>query len=514
MMTIPFNGRVLMLGFGSVAQCTLPLLLRHLEVKPDRVTVLDFVDCRKPLAAYLAQGVKSVRERITPDNYEEELSKHVGPGDLIVDLAWNIDCATMLDFCRRHDVLYVNTSVEVWNPYAEIDVRSPPERTLYARHMALRKIFSGWESNPGATAILDHGANPGLGSHFTKMALIDIARRIIAEKPDDPRRGVLEEALAASRFNRLAQAAGVKVIHISERDTQISNKRRRGNEFVNTWSVEGFYEEGIAPAEMGWGTHERKLPHDAWQHTTGPRNQICLERFGMNAFVRSRVPSSEIVGMIIRHGEAFSISEFLTVKGARGKAVYRPTVHYAYLPCEYAVASLDELREQNFVMHDKWRIMRDEIVCGYDELGVLLMGHDFQSWWCGTILDIDEARRLVPGQNATTMQVAASVTSAVSWMIKNPRRGVLLPDQLPHEEILGMARPYLGKVLSIPIAWSPVATTDDDDSDSPQSDQARSDDMWQFSNFLLEPMSNHVASEAIVGPQLLKEFLDPVGLTI
>jgi homospermidine synthase len=107
------------------------------------------------------------------------------------------------------------------------------------------------------------------------------------------------------------------------------------------------------------------------------------------------------------------------------------------------------------------------------------------------------------------MQVAASVTSAVSWMITNPRRGVLLPDQLPHEEILGMARPYLGKVLSIPIAWTPVATSDDDDSDA-----ALSDDIWQFSNFLLEPMSNHVASEAIVGPQLLKEFCDPAGLTI
>jgi len=153
--------------------------------------------------------------------------------------------------------------------------------------------------------------------------------------------------------------------------------------------------------------------------------------------------------------------------------------------------------------------MRDEIVCGYDELGVLLMGHDFNSWWCGTILDIDEARRLVPGQNATTLQVAASVLSAVVWMIANPRRGVLLPDQLPHEEILATARPYLGKVISIPIDWTPVPRRDDE-IDGPR----QSDDLWQFSNFLLEPMSSHVASEAISGPQLLREFCDPVALTI
>ncbi len=505
----PFKGRILVLGCGSVAQCTLPLLLQHLEVSPERITVLDFVDCRKPLAPYLAQGLRFVRERITPENYAVELARHVGPGDLIVDLAWNIDCGVLLEFCRSNDILYVNTSVEVWNPYAGVETTTPPERTLYARHLALRKMIAAWPGQTGATAILDHGANPGLVSHFTKIGLIDIARRIIAETPDDPRRDLLEEALAGLRFNCLAQATGVKVIHISERDTQISNRRRKGSEFVNTWSVEGFYEEGIAPAEMGWGTHERKLPHDAWKHTAGPRNQICLERFGMNTFVRSRVPSSEIVGMVIRHGEAFSISEFLTVKGPRGKAIYRPTVHYAYLPCEYAVASLDEIREQGYVMHERWRIMRDEIVCGYDELGVLLMGHDFQSWWCGTILDIDEARRLVPGQNATTLQVAGSVVAAVVWMIENPRRGVLLPDQLPHDEILATARPYLGKVISIPIDWTPVETPGDETANG-----RRSDDIWQFSNFLLEPMSSHVATEAIRGPQLLREFDDPAALTV
>lgn len=50
---------------------------------------------------------------------------------------------------------------------------------------------------------------------------------------------------------------GVNVIHCSERDTQLTNNPKRPGEFVNTWSVEGFYEEGIAPAELGWGTHEK-----------------------------------------------------------------------------------------------------------------------------------------------------------------------------------------------------------------------------------------------------------------
>jgi homospermidine synthase len=502
---IPFSGRILVLGYGGVSQCTLPLLLKHLDIDPARITILDFVDHSAHLQPYMARGIRFVQERITSDGYRKQLARQVGPGDMIIDLAWNIDCAEILDWCHQHNVLYVNTSVEVWDPYAGKEHKSPPERTLYVRHMALRKMFAKWKDAPGVTAVLEHGANPGLVSHFTKQALVDIGRKIIEDKPADARRPVIEESIAENQFNRLAQAVGVKVIHISERDTQVSNRKRSGSEFVNTWSVEGFFEEGTAPAEMGWGTHEHALPADGWQHAKGPRNQICLSRFGMNTFVRSRVPSSEIVGMVIRHGEAFSISEYLTVHDKRGRAVYRPTVHYAYLPCNYAVASLDELREQDYELHSSWRIMNDDITSGYDELGVLLMGHDYKSWWCGTILDIEETRRLVPGQNATTLQVAASILGAVTWMIRNPRAGVLLPDQLPYEEILSVARPYLGKVPSIPIDWSPAAG-------SGRGTSLEGDELWQFGNFLIEPISEHVTRQAIRGPHLIKEFLDPVSL--
>ena len=64
-------------------------------------------------------------------------------------------------------------------------------------------------------------------------------------------------------------ALGVKVIHIAERDTQVSPKAKEVNEFVNTWSVDGFVSEGCQPAELGWGTHERNFPRDAKRHEFG-----------------------------------------------------------------------------------------------------------------------------------------------------------------------------------------------------------------------------------------------------
>ena len=127
--------------------------------------------------------------------------------------------------------------------------------------------------------------------------------------------------------------------------------------------------------------------------------------------------------------------------------------------------------------------MEDDILEGRDELGCLLMGHPFKSWWIGSLLDIDETRRLVPHQNATTLQVAAAVLGATLWMIENPERGVCLPDDLPHEFVLGHARPYLGPVISQPVDWTPLAPR------GPEALGAANpgvtgDEVWQFANFL------------------------------
>jgi homospermidine synthase len=276
---------------------------------------------------------------------------------------------------------------------------------------------------------------------------------------------------------------GVKVIHVSERDTQITNKPKQVDEFVNTWSVEGFREEGTTTSEMGWGTHEKELPALAYEHTEGPRNQICLARMGMNTWVTSWVPDYCINGMVVRHGEAFTISDRLTVS-KNGKAVYRPTVHYAYCPADVAIASLNELRGYNYKLQENQRILGDEITSGSDILGALLMGHAYNSWWTGSDLSIEESRRLVPHQNATTMQVAVSVVAASLWMIENPARGVCVPDDLPHEYVLKIAKPYLGKWISKPSDWTPLKhyANHFKGYNHPKVDLK---DPWQFKNFLI-----------------------------
>ncbi len=480
---IQFNNKILFVGYGAVAQCTLPILVKHVKVPAQNITVMDFENRRETLKPWTKRGVRFVRKKVTRENMGRLLGQYVGAGDVLVDLAWNIDCCEILQWCHDRGVLYVNTSVELWDPYENAQNAPPQKMTLYWRHMNLRRMTAQW-SQPGPTAVLEHGANPGLISHFVKQGLIDIGKRLVAQKEVTGREA--EEIQQFSRegaFNRLAMKLGVKVIHCSERDTQITNQPKQVDEFVNTWSVEGFREEGTTTAEMGWGTHEKELPALAYEHTEGPRNQICLARMGINTWVSSWVPDYCIHGMVVRHGEAFTISDRLTV-WENGQAIYRPTMHYAYCPCDCAIASLNELRGYDYKLQKNQRIMNDEITSGADILGALLMGHAFNSWWIGSDLSIEESRRLVPHQNATTMQVAISVVAAVMWMIENPARGVCVPDDLPHDYVLKVSKPYLGKWLSKPSDWTPLKhyTNAFQGHNNPQVD---GDDPWQFKNFLI-----------------------------
>ena len=63
---------------------------------------------------------------------------------------------------------------------------------------------------------------------------------------------------------KLAQTLGIKVIHIAERDTQVSNVPKAPNEFVNTWSVDGFVSEGRSARRIGMG-NARKTLSGGWR---------------------------------------------------------------------------------------------------------------------------------------------------------------------------------------------------------------------------------------------------------
>src|SRR3989338_5616216 len=238
-----FNKKILIIGYGSVAQCTLPILLEKIDAPLANITIIDFANKAEALKKYTRKGLSYIQEKITKENLGHVLSKHVDCGGLLIDLAWNIGANDIIGWCHDHNVLYSNTSVEVWDSLAGVFKETPYEKSLYWRQMQLRKLSKDWRDAP--TAVVDHGANPGLLSHFVKLGLTDIAKKLMADKKAAGQdKGKLEQYLKDKNFAQLAKNLNVKVIHCSERDTQITNRPKEVDEFVGTWSIEGLREEG------------------------------------------------------------------------------------------------------------------------------------------------------------------------------------------------------------------------------------------------------------------------------
>ena len=251
-------------------------------------------------------------------------------------------------------------------------------------------------------------------SWFVKQALLDIAR-----DTNTP----FNEPKSREGWGQLAHKLGVKGIHIAERDTQRSKRPKPMNVFVNTWSVEGFVSEGMQPAELGWGTHEKWMPDNGRAHTEGCGAAIYLLQPGANTRVRSWCPTPGAqYGFLVTHNKSISIADYFTVRDG-GNVIYRPTCHYAYHPANDAVLSLHEMFGATGKMQPKWHILdENEIEDGIDELGVLVYGHAKNAYWYGSQLSIEETRRSRPTRTPPACRCPPPCSPAWCgrWKIRPP----------------------------------------------------------------------------------------------
>jgi homospermidine synthase len=465
---IPFGNNVVMIGCGSIGGGVLPLILRHLDIKPSQITIIT-ADERGAVEAAL-YGIEHIISPLTRENYRSILANRLHEGDFLVNLSVDVSSVALIELCQETGSLYIDTCIEPWSGFYTDPSLSVSDRSNYAlRESALALVPSHIK---GPTAVLTHGANPGLVSHFVKQALLLMAKDV-----------GLSVALPQSReqWAALAQQLGIKAIHVAERDTQVANCPKARGEFVNTWSIDGFYSEGCQPAELGWGTHEKEMPPDGAECKENSHHAIYLDRPGRLTRVRSWTPlEGAYYGFLVTHNESISLSDYLTAFD-QGRAVYRPTCHYAYHPCDDAVLSLHELNGKNGQLQERQRLMMDEIASGMDELGVLLMGHEKGVYWYGSRLTIEEARALAPYNNATSLQVTSTVLAGMIWALENPNAGIVEPEHMDFDRILEIVMPYLGEVVGVWGDWTPLKDRSilfDEDVDL--------SDPWQFKNMRVE----------------------------
>lgn len=462
-----FENKLVISGFGCIAQAIITLIFRHIDIKPEQVTIIT----RKEDGADLAKklGVNFIVTALTKENYQTVLND-MAEGDFLLNLSVDVSSGDLIKFCQQKGALYLDTCIEPWaGGYVDHNV-STAMRSNYAMREALLALRKDQKQS---TALVAHGANPGLVSHFVKQALMNIATDtgVNVSVPNTQK-----------HWAELARKLDIKVIHIAERDTQIANKSKQPGEFVNTWSIDGFVAEGCQPAELGWGTHEVHWPFDGHHHDFGSQCAIYLNRPGATTRVRTWTPlSGAFHGYLITHTEAISISNYFTLKDEDDVLHYRPTVHFAYHPCEDAVLSVHEFVSKEWQQQKHQRILFNEITDGMDELGVLLMGNAKGAYWFGSQLTIHQARELAPYNNATSLQVSIGALSGMIWVMQNPQRGIVEPDEIDFKFILNIATPYLGNVGGHYTDWTPLK-----ERQQLFPEKIDHSDPWQFINMLVK----------------------------
>lgn len=371
--------------------------------------------------------VTILQQKLTADNYKDVFAKYVKEHAVVIDVAVRVDTVSIVQECQRLKCLYVNTAIDYWT-------HNDDTLMTVKQHILDNMKYQGREKR--MTAVLNHGMNPGLVSHFIKTLLGVLVQQSADEE--------LYEWYDKRKYNLIAKKLGLTLVQIAERDNQQTTRPTTEEEFTNTWSVVGLIDEALLKTEVSWGTHETLKPKGA----SGKKNsQIILPVIGSQVRTRSYEPKGgAFTGYCIPHAEAYSIANFLRV----GKS-YNPSVYYSYLiPDTAKLIShyLEYALNEDFMPKREHVLRSDEITSGYDSAGILAFfrtPQGLKKYWVGTIISNDYARKISPEINGTCLQVAVSVLGCIEWMIQNPHKGIIEPEIVDTDFIIDFAHEWLGE---------------------------------------------------------------------
>jgi homospermidine synthase len=286
--------KFLLIGFGAVGQGLAPLLLQALGVPASHITALAADLDGDEVATKL--GIQLLLEPLTPLNDQALLGQYLQAGDVLLNLAVEVSSNDLIAWCQALDVLYLDTSLETWPD----DDRTEHLPLEHRTNHGLRQAVLALRRPDRATAVMAHGANPGLISHLAKTAIEQLAQE----------NGLL---VGDRHWASLAQPLGIQVIQVAERDTQTDGSNPGSDIFTNTWSVPEFLTELSQPCEAGLfpGAQRPNSGAQACIYWPNPRGQLTC--------VKSWVPSAGAsTAWLVTHHEAISLAECLSLQDETG----------------------------------------------------------------------------------------------------------------------------------------------------------------------------------------------------
>ena len=434
--------QIVFLGFGAVARCLFELIPK----KEGQWTGLPIViiDPRKDLSADPILGntaytdqITLINESVDRETLEILFDKYILEGSVVFDLSFRVDTAEVIMYCDRRKCIYANTSVDHWNRAEEDwDGGELEEFSLAFMREGLREKCKGCST----TAILNHGMNPGLVSHYVKHAIRTLYK---------------DRFGGEASYGEMARKLKVTTIHISERDTQKTNLQVTEKRLINTWSVKGLYDEAIDPVQVSWGSHETWAPSWFDREHLQKYGQLFFPIRGMQMKLKSYEPvGGMLVGTCIPHAESASLSRLINHGG------YRISAYYVYNLPDVAKASVHNM--ENLKDDYEYYVLKagDILEGGYDAVGCLIFHGDNEKLWIGAVQPIERAKKFNKEINGTCLQVAVSILSAVKWGLANPSRGVIDPEEVDSDFVLKYCDYWMGDFVIKDVTGETTELTD------------------------------------------------------
>jgi homospermidine synthase len=430
--------QIYFIGFGAVATSLLEIFNLEKAFLNIPFTIIepknihnDLFDKRKAL---------HIKKAITKDNHKK-LLKDIDDKTLVIDLSVEVDSIMILKVCKDKGSFYINTSVENWEEFYD-DNHSDDlstnydefkDNTLYHRELLVDQLLK----NTKKTRIVNIGFNPGMIQEYCKLGLKEYAK-------------LKNKHLVKGNYAKLGHDLGLKELLIVEYDSQKTDIKPKKNTFYNTWSCRGFESEAgdysmlslnnndleilkniaIKPTDGLQDTHIRFLPIRGMDIT---KKCYTLDYDG-NLF--------DYEGMLIPHAEIFSMSRFFQYNNQA------PTIMYVYRPSDIALNSLDRFRDNNYQPLENYYVLQNKDIkpLGFDSIGALMKFENGDEYWAGSVCSIEDVRKFnFKYTQATTMQVAGTLWSAIVFIINNPNYGFNEPETIPSAEIFKHAKKYMGR---------------------------------------------------------------------
>lgn len=414
-------------GLGAVGSSFLLKIIENNLFNPEIFYCVDSSQIAKEKFIILGGKENHFKElSITQNNIKDNL-EFLEDGDYLFDFAINIKNLDILEFCLKNNIHYFSTADSSY----ENDLSWTSVHQHYLEYLKIKKKYK----NKQNTCLILFGMNPGLVSSFVIMCLkeiIDNDNGIFVSK----NREKLKKLIKKEKYALLCKKLKVEDIQEIDNDDQITNIEFKDNVCYSTWNVFAYYYETISSPEIAFGNREKYYGYKKIYDCDSKDLSISLFKSGYEYKEYTYSPQGMIYGHISTHEEIFTIRNYLTCGN------YKPTVHFIYSPCSYAIKSIEKFKFNKPInLH---LITKNEIIDGGESVGVIIQGKNFKSRYYGNYLKTNDLN-----ESATILQVSASAFAGFIYILNHPKEGLLFPEEVDSFEVLDIAKKYLKNYINV-----------------------------------------------------------------